>query len=500
MRWLETLTTNDSLEGLEYAVFGCGHRDWVTTFQRIPTLVDDLLEKHGAKRVASRGLLDAANGDMFSDFDLWAEQTFWPAVAPLTSANPGSSTALEVEMSQQNRSSYLRQDVQRATVLDAKRLTAPGEPEKRHLEVKLPQGMTYEAGDYLAVLPFNTPESVARTQQHFKLARDTTIKISAGAATFLPTGVALSVTDLLRDYVELNLPATRRDLQTCIAACKSPEEKVALEAFTDQDAFAQITEQRVSLLDLLDKYPSVELAFGTFLSMLAPLRPRHYSISSSPLADPLECSITYSRIDEVARSGVGRYIGVTGAYLSSLEPGDEILVSVRATNKFFHLPADVASTPVIFFGAGAGIAPFRGFIQERAQQVAAGRQLAPALMFMGCRSTSKDRLYSGEMDAWVEAGAVDIRYAFSREPEFSRGCRYVQDRVLKDKKNVLQMWQDGAKFFTCGSPDVSEDLAKVAQQILVEQKLQHGESLTEDQAKDWFREKRNERFVVDVFA
>ncbi|KAK4548084.1 hypothetical protein LTR36_010804 [Oleoguttula mirabilis] len=498
--WLETLKADNVLQGLDYAVFGCGHSDWQTTFQRIPNLVDELLEKHGAKRIASRGSSNAADGNMFSDFDSWTEQTLWPAIAPTSSGDRGVGSALDMELSQQDRSSYLRQDVQHATVVDAKRLTAPEEPEKRHLEVQLPEGMTYEAGDYLAVLPFNPPESVARVQKHFKFASDTTIKIKLGAATFLPTGVELSVTDLLKGFVELNLPATRRDLQTCVAACESSPDKAALEVFTDKDGFARMTEQRVSLLDLLERYPSIELAFGSFLSMLAPLRPRHYSISSSPLADPKTCSITYSRINEAARSGVGRYIGVTGAYLSTLKPGDEILVSVRATNKFFHLPADVASTPVVLFGAGAGLAPFRGFIQERAQQLAAGRHLAPALMFMGCRSASKDRLYGDEMDAWVKAGAVDIRYAFSREPESSEGCRYVQDRLLNDKNDVLQMWQAGAKLFTCGSPEVSEGLARVAQQILIEERAEAGENFTEEQAKDWFREKRNERFVVDVFA
>ena len=161
----------------------------------------------------------------------------------------------------------------------------------------------------------------------------------------------------------------------------------------------------------------------------------------------------------MAKSRVGRYIGVTSNYLSELTTGDEILVSVRATNKFFHLPAD-ADCPILMLGAGSGIAPFRGFIQERATQIAAGRKVAPALMFMGCRSRTKDRLYADEIDAWVEAGAVDVRYAFSKEPEKSQGCKYIQDRLLKDKEDVLRMWGDGAKVFTCGGPEVSSSIGE----------------------------------------
>ena len=233
--------------------------------------------------------------------------------------------------------------------------------------------------------------------------------------------------------------------------------------------------------------------------MLPPLRPRHYSISSSSLHDPHKCTITYGIINEVALSGVGRYIGVTSSYLSTLKPGDEILCSVRATNKFFHLPADT-SCPILMFGAGTGYAPFRGFIQERAMQLAAGRTVAPALLFLGCRFSTKDRIYAEELDAWAKAGAVDVRYAFSKEPEKSEGCKYVQDRMLKDKEDVTKLWRDGAKVFTCGGPDVSSGIGQAAKALLVENAKARGEGMTDEQVEEWFRQRRNERFVVDVFA
>ncbi|KAK3698232.1 hypothetical protein LTR37_017057 [Vermiconidia calcicola] len=93
---------------------------------------------------------------------------------------------------------------------------------------------------------------------------------------------------------------------------------------------------------------------------------------------------------------------------------------------------------IMMFGAGTGMAPFRGFIQERAIQIAAGRKLAPALMFMGCRSSVRDRLYAEQIVEWVKAGAVDVRHAFSQEPEESRGCKRIQDRLLEEKEDVLR--------------------------------------------------------------
>ena len=44
--------------------------------------------------------------------------------------------------------------------------------------------------------------------------------------------------------------------------------------------------------------------------MLPPLRPRYYSISSSPLASPEACSITAGVLRGPARSGAGTFTGV----------------------------------------------------------------------------------------------------------------------------------------------------------------------------------------------
>lgn len=336
--------------------------------------------------------------------------------------------------------------------------------------------------------------------KHFKISAFATTTIKPGAATFLPTGVPLSIVELLKGFVELSLPATKRDLQTCIACTSDATEKEALHALQSERAFREINDRHVSLLDLLERYTSVGLGFNTFIAMLQPLKPRLYSISSSPLVDATSCTVTYGVIDEVAKSGNGRYVGVTGSYLSGLTTGDEVLVSVRATNKYFHLPAEISSTPVLMFGAGTGIAPFRGFIQERAQQITAGRTLAPAIMYMGCRSSSSDRLYSDEMDKWVKLGAVDIRYAFSQESHASEGCKYIQDRVWKEREDVIRLWRAGAKVFVCGGPAVSEGLSDVSQKLLLESMKSRGQDMSDKEAEQWFQERRNVRYVVDVFA
>ena len=80
VEWLENVKLVDVFSGAKYAVFGCGNRDWVATYQRIPTLIDRLLEEHGAIRLVARGDGDAGSAEFFDAFDQW-EKTVWEKLA-----------------------------------------------------------------------------------------------------------------------------------------------------------------------------------------------------------------------------------------------------------------------------------------------------------------------------------------------------------------------------------------------------------------------------------
>lgn len=213
--WLTSPGDHSGFEGLNYAVFGCGHSDWSATFQRIPTLIDDMFEKKQAKRITPRGFADAAKGDIFNDFDQWTDQTFWPAMAKHSGHTPTNkiidrSPKLEIDISEGDRASRLRQDVHPAIVHDTQCLVAPGEPEKRHMEITLPSGMAYEPGDYLTILPLNPDSNIGRAMKRYRIAWDANIVINAKGPTTLPTSAPMSVFDLLKGYVELSQPATKK--------------------------------------------------------------------------------------------------------------------------------------------------------------------------------------------------------------------------------------------------------------------------------------------------
>jgi cytochrome P450/NADPH-cytochrome P450 reductase len=503
VNWIETLKGKE-MENVSYAVFGCGHRDWAKTFHKVPKYLDTTLAERGATKLVAMGSTDAASGDIFTDFETWEDQVFWPALrekygSSETDSEGSLETILDVEITSP-RSSTLRQDVREARVEEFEVLASSDDGEKRHIEISLPSDMTYSAGDYLAILPLNPKSNIQRAMRYFGLGWDSMLTISSAGPTTLPTDTPISAIDVLGAYIELAQPASKRNVLALLETTRDEAAKKELTRLADEAFSAEITAKRVSVLDLLERFPSTQLPLGVFLKMQPPMRVRQYSISSSPLWNASNVTLTYSVVDQPALSGQGRYVGVATNYLASLSPGDKLHVSVRQSHQAFHLPKDPKSVPVIMIAAGTGLAPFRGFIQERAAQLAAGRSLAPAILFYGCRSPDDDLIYSDLLKRWEQMGAVSLRFAFSRKSGDSHNCKYVQDRVYHDRADVVEQFEAGAKLFVCGSrgvgDGVQECLIRVAKERLKEKE---GREADDKKAREWFEGLRNERFATDVF-
>ena len=169
-------------------MFGCGNRDWVQTYQRIPRLVDELLGERGGKALLPRGEGDAGGSDIFNHFDDWEDRLFKRLTEVTSPVRPASfatdtlaaqvyhtkssTTIPSIEIQETapgtERAATLRQaDAALGEVISNTILTAPGKPVKRHLgevlkiirksgltfdlEFELPPDQTYSAGDYLAM-------------------------------------------------------------------------------------------------------------------------------------------------------------------------------------------------------------------------------------------------------------------------------------------------------------------------------------------------------------
>ncbi|KZT04430.1 cytochrome P450 [Laetiporus sulphureus 93-53] len=450
VEWIRNLKGKE-LANVNYAVFGCGNHDWVLTYQRIPTLIDDTLEERGGRRLVPRGAGDASSPEFFEVFDEW-EAKLWETLSKEYSATAtppsaaGGFAGLEIKVVDAGtfRASVLRQpDAALGTVIENRLLTAPSAPPKRHIEFELPEGMAARAGDYLAILPSNPPRDVHRAIARFGLSAEQEVLLSSAGPTPLPVDRPISVSALLSGYVELSQPATTRDLRILMTAEKAPAEALQ-ELLTTYGE--KVLVRRLSVLDILEDYPEIKLPFETYLQMLPSMRVRQYSISSSPLWDAQRVSLTVSVVDKPSIAGRKEsFLGVASTFLAGLRPGDKVQIAVRASSAAFHPPSD-PTVPMVMFAAGSGLAPMRGFLQERAMQKKAGREVARSLLFFGCRTPKEDYLYAdSDLKEWTELGIVDVRPAFSRLTEESSGCKYVQDRAWHDRAEIDAAYKANGK-------------------------------------------------------
>ncbi len=395
VKWLESDLPKDAFAKVRYAVFGCGNSDWAATYQWIPRVIDRQLAAHGARSVYARGEGDARS-DLDGQFESW-----FAALAPLAMKEFGIDSSFS--RSADDEPLYRIEPVAPSAVntivalggivpmkvlvnteLQNKIGAQASERSTRHIEVQLPPGVTYRVGDHLSVVPRNDPALVDAVARRFGFLPSDQIRlqVAEGRRAQLPVGDSVSVGRLLSEFVELQQVATRKQIQIMSENTRCPVTKPKLLAYVGDDAAstdryrADILGKRKSVFDLLEEHPACELPFHAYLEMLSLLAPRYYSISSSPSGDPARCSVTVAVVQGPTSSGRGVYKGICSNYLAGRHAGETVHATVRETKAGFRLPDD-ASVPIIMVGPGTGLAPFRGFLQERAAQQGQGRNARP---------------------------------------------------------------------------------------------------------------------------
>ncbi|HEY0615151.1 MAG TPA: cytochrome P450 [Candidatus Elarobacter sp.] len=473
--WLNQGMAPDALAGVRYTVFGCGNRNWASTYQSVPRFLDEKLAEYGAERLFTRG-----EGDAQDDLDAQAREwrlALWRSVAKElgvafdAEAETGSRPRYEVEIVAGPQANPLAA-AHGATALRVhvnRELQRGGERSTRHIEIELPEGTSYAAGDHLGVVAENPPAVVARALTRFAFEPGTYVQLRALSprAPALPVGTPVAVDRLLAHYVELQHTATRKQIEIMAQHTQCPNTRPRLQTLADDDGEnspykTEVKRRRRSVLDLLEEHPACELPFEAYLDMLPATTPRYYSISSSPLAAPDRCSITVAVVREPAWSGRGTFEGVCSTYLERHDAGTRVDAFVKESKSGFRLPADPAR-PVVMIGPGTGLAPFRGFLQERAALRERGATLGPALLFFGCRHPDVDFLYRDELEAYAAAGLVELFVAFSR---LGTEKTYVQHRLAEHGDRLWALLETDAVVYVCGDgsrmePDVRAAFARL---------------------------------------
>lgn len=87
--------------------------------------------------------------------------------------------------------------------------------------------------------------------------------------------------------------------------------------------------------------------------------------------------------------------GVATTFLAQKHPQDgerlpRVPIFIRKSQ--FRLPTK-HETPVIMIGPGTGLAPFRGFVQERHLTRQENKNVGDTILYFGCRKRSEDYIY-----------------------------------------------------------------------------------------------------------
>ncbi len=518
------------LAGLAVAVFGLGNRQY-EHFNAAAKSLDEALPALGGARLAPVGLGDD-DGSLEDDFVAW-RAALWPkleaalpqvaggaagaaarrascdaagasAPPPLayaaTQHAPGASTPPLAPPPGAAHGAPGAFDARRpflARLAARRELHAGGGRSCVHLEFDLASsGIDYEPGDHLGVLPENEPELVAEAAALLGLDPATVLvlKTPPGSPLPEPFPTPCTLATALTHYADLQSPPRKAALAALAAAPgAAPAERARLLALAAPgDAYAAfVTVPQRSLLETMAAFPTARPSLGVFFAAVAPrLAVRYYSISSSPRGPGgAKCvSATVAVVD--GESPTGRHhAGVASCWLARRAAvGSRVPLFVRTSS--FRLPRAPA-VPIVMVGPGTGLAPFRGFLQERAAMASAGTALGPATLFFGCRAPGCDDIYADELRAFcapqppargspaARRGAAaaaapggapplsELELCFSRQA--GQPKRYVQAALAERRAAVWAALQAGGALYVCGdaramAKDVHKALLELLQQ------------------------------------
>ena len=459
------------LTELQFAVLGLGDSSY-PNFCQAGKDFDQRFAELGATR-----LFERVDADL--DYSATAEQWIRDIVAivkekvaqasPVVQSIATATTAPVAKESQYNKANPFP-----ATLITNQKITGrQSDKDVRHLEFDLAgSDLHYQAGDALGVWFDNDPKLVDEILLLAQIDPTTEVTIE---------GKTQTISTALLSHLELtqNTPAFVKGY----AALAHNEQLNDLVA--DNQALQELV-QRTPIVDVLHKFPA-KLTAEQLVSLLRPLTPRLYSISSSPaeVGEEVHLTVGVVRFEHEGRARSG----AASSFLADRVEEDGAVRVFVEHNDNFRLPNDTTK-PIIMVGSGTGVAPFRAFMQQRVADEASGKNW----LIFGNPHFASDFLYQTEWQQFAKEGFLHkYDFAWSRDQEKKI---YVQDKIRENSAALWQWLQEGAYFYVCGD---AAKMAKDVEQALLEVITKEG-NLSPDEAEDYLNELREEkRYQRDVY-
>eukprot|EP01006_Ploeotia_vitrea_P041754 TRINITY_DN66571_c12_g5_i1.p1 TRINITY_DN66571_c12_g5~~TRINITY_DN66571_c12_g5_i1.p1 ORF type:complete len:825 (-),score=431.86 TRINITY_DN66571_c12_g5_i1:23-2422(-) len=213
--------------------------------------------------------------------------------------------------------------------------------------------------------------------------------------------------EALTYFCDITSPPRKNFLRMLGEYCSEASDKETLfrwASLSGRDEYQrEVLDQRLSLEELLDMFPSCDPPLEHLIDQLPSMKPRYYSVASGSSQHPTTVHIALTVVDFVTPAphkrrrrglcshwlyrlcvraglleGARDHVHTTAESPDELKklvdddlvgyascPNNTIAVPVFLRRAQFFAPPDDVSKPMIMIGPGTGVAPFRGFLQSR---------------------------------------------------------------------------------------------------------------------------------------
>lgn len=450
-----------ALHGLRFAVLGVGDRSYGQFCEHARSL-DARLAELGATRLFGRSDCEAHEDDALAT---WIRQI-------VRVVNPAAVEAVPTAAGPKR---FTRANPVHAKLSRNTRLTpASAAKEVRQFGFDISEhDVAYAVGDSLGVVPVNSEENVAEWLSVTGLRGEQVIEVDGAECT-------------LRDALTTSYDICRLTPNLLTFLAESAADKATARHL--RTGLADLDSWRLGRNGI-----DVIRAFGgradtrQWLTALVRLTPRFYSISSSPLVSPHEVQLTVSVVRFAGPNGTDRG-GVCSTYLADRACDGATPIFLQRSPHF--RPPEDRGAPVVMIGAGTGIAPFRGFLQERRALGHTGANW----LFFGDQHRAENFYYRDDLTDMADDGFLSrLDLAFSRDQDKRI---YVQNRMIENGALLWSWLQDGAHLYVCGDASAMATGVDRALSTIIET---HGRRSAEA-AHDYKRELvAAKRYLRDVY-
>ncbi|WP_299132562.1 nitric oxide synthase oxygenase [uncultured Amaricoccus sp.] len=500
MEWLSSCKPG-ALRGLGFAVLGIGNRIY-PNYCAAATGFDAALEAAGGERLSALTLADEIAGQA-DTVKQWLEMfaKLWSADGQRVKARRAIVELIPPARSIESDPANVGIVAFNSEMLSAE---PGGSRSTRHIGIILADGApAYAPGDHLAIHPANPAHLVEGVCRHLGLPPEGWFRVlGASTPTLERYRDGYPVHRLLAEDLDLMMPDAPEELMATMRAVSSDlDDQAQLAKWLDVLNLEEANPARrqlrgwlrdtyITLLDLFDAFPQSIPSLDQLIELLPRMKPRLYSIGSSPLWHPRQARIMTGVLNVPQRDGRVRR-GLCSHYLAARKPGDQVRITLRSAPR--RLPAEFAG-PLLLVGAGTGVSALFGILQDRvARQVRSDRD-NPVALYFGCRGED-EFLQRRHLIDWREQGFLGhLSVAYSRQ---GPAKAYVQDALDEDGATVWDiLGRPDSRFLICGDAKMAQDVEERVLQV-----LQREAGFSYAAAVSFLRDLRADgRYIEDVWG